>query len=135
MRTRLRSCSRDSGAAANATVLRALPDSGRGRFVLATMLVAVLTVGCGRGAAVPAASQPRPADGGTLRYALLADPVSVTPLRGGDEAGLIVERNVFAGLIDVDPSTLEVVPSIARSWSASRDGRTFRTSRGGRRRQ
>jgi ABC-type transport system substrate-binding protein len=74
---------------------------------------------------VPAASQPAPVDGGTLRYALSYDPVSVTPLFGGDESGLVVERNVFAGLVDTDPATLRIVPSIARSWSASPDGRTF----------
>jgi ABC-type transport system substrate-binding protein len=93
--------------------------------MLASAVLILLLPGCGRGAAVPASSQPKPVDGGTLRYALLADPVSVTPLRGGDEAGLIVERNVFAGLVDVDPGTLEVVPSIARGWSVSGDGRTF----------
>jgi len=74
---------------------------------------------------VPAASQPAPVDGGTLRFALSYDPVSVTPLFGGDESGLVVERNVFAGLVDTDPATLRIVPSIARSWSASADGRTF----------
>lgn len=74
---------------------------------------------------MPAGSQPTPVDGGTLRYALSSDPVSVTPLFGGDESGLVVERNVFAGLVDVDPATLRIVPSIARRWSASADGRTF----------
>ena len=74
---------------------------------------------------MPAPSQRGPVDGGTLRYALSADPVSVTPLFGGDESGLAVERNVFAGLVDVDPATLRIVPSIARSWSASADGRMF----------
>jgi ABC-type oligopeptide transport system substrate-binding subunit len=49
----------------------------------------------------------------------------VTPLNGGEGAGLIVERNVFAGLVDVDPGTLRTVPAIARSWSQSADGRTF----------
>jgi hypothetical protein len=125
VRTLLRSGSRDCGEAANATILRALPDSGRGRFILATMLLALLATACGRGAAVPAASQPAPVDGGTLRYGLSSDPVSVTPLFGGGEFGLVVERNVFAGLVDVDPATLRIVPSIARSWSASADGRTF----------
>jgi ABC-type oligopeptide transport system substrate-binding subunit len=51
--------------------------------------------------------------------------VSVTPLYGGDAAGIVVERNVFAGLVDADPSTLRTVPSIARSWSSSADGRRF----------
>ncbi len=60
-----------------------------------------------------------------MRYAQSADPVSVTPLFGGDEAGMIVERNVFAGLVDVDPATLRIVPAIARSWKSSADGRSF----------
>jgi ABC-type oligopeptide transport system substrate-binding subunit len=74
---------------------------------------------------VPPPPPSTPLDGGTLRYALSADPVSVTPLGGGDGAGLIVERNVFAGLVDVDPGTLQTVAAIARSWSQSADGRTL----------
>ena len=34
-------------------------------------------------------------------------------------------RNVFAGLVDVDPSTLATVPAIASSWTSSADGRTW----------
>ena len=64
-------------------------------------------------------------NGGTLVYALPADPVSVTPLYGGDAAGLVIERNVFAGLVDADPSTLRTVPVIARSWSSTPDARTY----------
>ena len=66
-----------------------------------------------------------PVNGGTLVYALPADPVSVTPLYGGDAAGLVIERNVFAGLVDADPSTLRTVPVIARSWSSTPDARTY----------
>jgi hypothetical protein len=43
--------------------------------MLASAVLLLLLAGCGRGAAVPASSQPKPVDGGTLRYALLADPV------------------------------------------------------------
>ena len=32
---------------------------------------------------------------------------------------------MFAGLVDVDPSTLRLVPAIAERWSSSADGRTF----------
>ncbi|MDX6519670.1 MAG: peptide/nickel transport system substrate-binding protein [Gaiellales bacterium] len=131
MRTRLRNVARDSGAAANARLLRALPDSGRGRRLTtathASLLLALLLLapGCGRGAAIPAPPASTPLDGGTLRYALSADPVSVTPLGSGDAAGLIVERNVFAGLVDLDPGTLQTVPAIARRWSVSADARTI----------
>jgi peptide/nickel transport system substrate-binding protein len=94
------------------------------RFVLIAPLLLLLAA-CTRGGAVAAIPEPAPHDGGTLTYALSADPVSVTPLYGGDAAGIVVERNVFAGLVDADPSTLRTVPSIARSWSSSADGRRF----------
>ena len=88
--------------------------------------VVLLAGACGRGGAVPAASAGPPRPGGTLVYALPSDPASVTPLAAGtDPTALAVARNVFAGLVDVDPHTLRVVPSIARSWAASPDGRTF----------
>ena len=85
----------------------------------------LLAAGCGQGAAAPAPPEPPPVNGGTLVYALPADPVSVTPLYGGDAAGLVIERNVFAGLVDADPSTLRTVPVIARSWSKAPDARTY----------
>lgn len=90
-----------------------------------TLALTLLTTACTRGAAVAPLPEPAPRNGGTLTYALTADPVSVTPLFGGDAAGIVVERNVFAGLVDADPSTLRTVPSIARSWSSSPDGRRF----------
>jgi ABC-type transport system substrate-binding protein len=86
------------------------------------VLVLLLAAACGRGAAVAPSSEPQPAGGGSLTYALTGDPVSVTPLYGGDPSGMAVERNVFQGLVDADPFTLQVVPSIARSWSSNADG-------------
>jgi len=91
---------------------------------LAAAIVLLLAAGC-RGGPVAAVPDEPSRQGGTLRIALETDPVSVTPLGGGDPNGLMIERNVFAGLVDVDPETLEPVPSIARSWRVSRDNRTF----------
>ena len=90
-----------------------------------SLALILLAAGCGQGAAAPAPPEPPPVNGGTLVYALPADPVSVTPLYGGDAAGLVIERNVFAGLVDADPSTLRTVPVIARSWSKTPDARTY----------
>jgi ABC-type transport system substrate-binding protein len=95
---------------------------------LALAALALTAAACGRGGAVAAPAPQQPRDGGTLTYALAADPVSVTPLYGGDPNGTVIERNVFAGLVKADPGTLQPVPSIARSWSSSSDGKrwTFR---------
>jgi ABC-type transport system substrate-binding protein len=103
-----------------------VPAPHRRTLVLLPLLL--LAAACGRGAAVAPTSEPPPTGGGSLTYALTGDPVSVTPLYGGDPSGIAVERNVFQGLVDADPSTLRVVPSIARSWSSNADGTvwTFR---------
>jgi ABC-type transport system substrate-binding protein len=92
------------------------------RWAIAALLVCTA---CGRGSAVPPPPAERPRDGGILTYAIDADPVSVTPLYGGDAAGLVVERNVFAGLVNDDPGTLRPVPAIAESWTSSPDGRSY----------
>jgi len=97
-----------------------VPPSLRRSIAVLTLLL--LATACGRGAAVAPTSEPQPAAGGSLTYALTGDPVSVTPLYGGDPSGIVVERNVFQGLVDADPSTLRVVPSIARGWSSNADG-------------
>ena len=92
------------------------------RRSLAVLPLLLLAAACGRGAAVTPTPEPQPSTGGSLTYALTGDPVSVTPLYGGDPSGIAVERNVFQGLVDADPGTLRVVPSIARSWSSNADG-------------
>jgi ABC-type transport system substrate-binding protein len=89
---------------------------------LAAALVLLATAGCRSGPVAAVPDKP-PRDGGTLRMALDADPVSITPLGGRDAAGLLVERNVFAGLVDVAPDTLRPVPSIAQRWKVSDDRR------------
>ena len=91
------------------------------RRPLALLPALLLAAACGRGAAVAPTAEPQPATGGSLTYALTGDPISVTPLYGGDPSGIAVERNVFQGLVDADPSTLRVVPSIASRWSSNAD--------------
>ena len=69
------------------------------RRSLAVLPLLLLAAACGRGAAVAPTSEPQPTGGGSLTYALTGDPVSVTPLYGGDASGIAVERNVFQGQI------------------------------------
>ena len=95
------------------------------RLVPALVVAVLMAGGCGRGAAAPVPPQPQPVDGGKLVFALPGDPGSVTPLYGGDDTGMLIERNVFSGLVDADPTTLRTMPAIARSWSASPDHRTY----------
>ena len=92
---------------------------------LAALVGVVLAAGCGGGATGGPATGPPPAPGPAISYVLSDDPVSVTPLGASSPSELTVERSVFAGLFDTDPSGAGVVPVLARSWTASDDLKTF----------
>ncbi|MGA1774562.1 MAG: ABC transporter substrate-binding protein, partial [Nitriliruptoraceae bacterium] len=63
--------------------------------------------------------------GGTLRVGLGAEPVSIDPRLVLDDAGELVARALFEGLVDVGPSG-GVVPAGAASWRRSADGTEYR---------
>ncbi|MBI3014877.1 MAG: ABC transporter substrate-binding protein [Candidatus Tectomicrobia bacterium] len=67
-------------------------------------------------------SKPRP--GGTFRRPLRNDPSTLDPAHITDVYGSTVAQQLHEGLIQFDQN-LNVVPAIARSWTASRDGLTW----------
>jgi len=62
-----------------------------------------------------------PAIGGTYRRPLAQDPSSLDPAKIVDLYGVAVANQIFDGLVAFDVH-LNVVPALAQSWSASRDG-------------
>lgn len=87
---------------------------GRGLAALACALALV----------VPAASQERPARGGTYRRPLGNDPATLDPARISDVYSRSVAQQIFDGLVKFD-RTLTVAPALAQYWKASRDGLTW----------
>jgi peptide/nickel transport system substrate-binding protein/oligopeptide transport system substrate-binding protein len=69
--------------------------------------------------------------GGTYRRPLRNDPSSLDPANIVDLYGVAVANQIFDGLVSFD-AHLNVVPALAQSWSASRDGLvwTFRLRKG-----
>ncbi len=67
-----------------------------------------------------------------MRVGLATDITSLDPWTASDGATLIVLRQVFEGLVDLEPGGLRVVPGLAESWIVSPDGRvwTFRLRAG-----
>ena len=59
--------------------------------------------------------------GGTYRRPLQNDPASLDPVRITDHYAVAVANQIFDGLIEFD-AHLNVIPALAQSWSASRDG-------------
>ena len=69
--------------------------------------------------------------GGAFR-AFIVEPVSLDPPNCYESEGIQVARQLFDGLVEYDPETLEIYPAIADSWEVSADGLvyTFKLKRG-----
>jgi peptide/nickel transport system substrate-binding protein/oligopeptide transport system substrate-binding protein len=67
-------------------------------------------------------STPRP--GGTFRVAFNADPPTLDPAQATDLTSASVIRQIFDELVELDEA-LKPVPSLARSWTVSPDGKVY----------
>ena len=87
--------------------------------VLASMLIASVA---------SAGSEPRSLAGAanaTLVYAGAADPTYLDPALVSDGESFRVTKQIYEGLVDFFPGTTRIVPGLARSWSVSKNGRTY----------
>jgi len=70
--------------------------------------------------------EPTPAEAGvTFRVRLNDDPPDMDPVRSRDTTSEAVLFKIFDGLVEFDPTTLEVAPAVAESWEISPDGLTY----------
>jgi peptide/nickel transport system substrate-binding protein/oligopeptide transport system substrate-binding protein len=96
---------------ARATLAVASPAAA----LLAIAAAVFVAGGCGRPPAPVAREQ-------VYRFRLREDPPNLDPALVTDNLSDAVAANVFRGLVAMDPETLEVVPSVASSWTVSPDG-------------
>lgn len=67
-----------------------------------------------------------PVKGGTLVWALAEDPLSIDPWGGGSgNDQLYVTRQIFDTLIEQDPTTGQLLPFLASSWSSNAGATQF----------
>jgi oligopeptide transport system substrate-binding protein len=59
--------------------------------------------------------------GGTLRVALISDPIFLDPVNLQDDRGLQIGDCLFDSLTKFDSKTGELLPSVAESWTANED--------------
>jgi oligopeptide transport system substrate-binding protein len=86
------------------------------KHVLLILLLISLFAGCGSA----------PEDGPRIfRYRLAADPPEIDPIHTTDTSSATIIFRIFEGLVDLDPVSLEVVPSLAERWEISGDGLTY----------
>jgi len=93
----------------------------RGRALKVVMAVAVMAAA----AFLAAAASGRSSAAGTLVFGTTADPVVLDgALISDGESGRVVIQ-IYEGLVDLKPGTTIVVPKLATSWSASKNGLTW----------
>jgi peptide/nickel transport system substrate-binding protein len=89
---------------------------------LAVAGAAALALG---GGTVGAALAGDSGSGGTFVYAGSADPIALDGALVSDGESARAIFQMFEGLVALKPGTTEVVPSLATSWKASEDGKTW----------
>lgn len=63
--------------------------------------------------------------GGTFVTASISDPRTFNPIVAQETSSTVPLGPIFEGLVETDRNTTEVQPSLAESWTVSRDGRTW----------
>ncbi|WP_406289611.1 ABC transporter substrate-binding protein [Embleya sp. NBC_00896] len=102
--------------------LRRTATTGVGVATLA--LLAAACNGAGDKAAKSAEAGP-PQPGGTLAFALAADPTCLDPQQFGANASLNVGRQIVDSLTDQDGATGEIKPWLATSWEVDAQAGSF----------
>lgn len=85
----------------------------RAPFVFAMLCCILVSSGCDK------------PDGDGIRaflYRLASDPPSLDPIHCTDTSSATVVFRIFEGLVEQDPATLDLVPSLASRWEISSDG-------------
>jgi oligopeptide transport system substrate-binding protein len=63
--------------------------------------------------------------GGIFNYCLVTDPVSLDPAQLQESQGIEVGKQIFDGLMENDPDTMELVPAMAESFDENEDATVF----------
>lgn len=60
-------------------------------------------------------------EGGIFNACTIQDPVSLDPAQLQESEGIQIGKQIFDGLTDNDPETMETVPAMAEKWEANED--------------
>lgn len=96
------------------------------RFVRPAALaaaLALLLIGCGGGSSKKSSSattSPGGKQGGVFRLGIV-EPTAIDPYNSQESEGLLVTKQVFTGLVEIDNATSEIKPGVAEKWEKNAD--------------
>jgi len=91
--------------------------------VLLAALIAACFASCGGETAGGGGEGAR--EGGTFYAGIIQDPGSLDPAFLQDPEAMQISRQVFDGLLENDPVTMQVVPAVAESYEVNQDATVF----------
>ncbi len=86
------------------------------------MVIAMLLPGCGEEEKADGGGKK---EGGTFNYCTIQDPVSLDPAQLQESEGIQIGKQIFDGLMENDPDTMELVPAMAESFEPNEDASVF----------
>ncbi|NCT89798.1 ABC transporter substrate-binding protein [Cellulomonas sp. APG4] len=99
-----------------------------GRAVALTVGAALALTACAASDRDNDGGEAADTDGGsrdTFIFAASSDPASLDPAFANDGESFRVARQIFEGLVGVEPGTADPAPLLAESWEVSEDGLTY----------
>src|SRR5947209_4393599 len=95
------------------------------------LVIALTLIGCSAGPIVPTPIPSVVVAGGTLRVAIPAEVTAIDPWNA-DAASLVATRQIYEGLVTVNPTSGSFGGGLASTWQMANDGQTWTfTLRGG----
>ena len=93
------------------------------RVLVLVFALALVLAACGGGDKGETGAQGQ--SGGTVIFAASSDPKSLDPAFISDGESIRITNQLYEGLVATKPGGLEIVPSLAESWTPSSDGKSW----------
>ena len=96
------------------------------RLVAATAALAVLLAACSSGSSNKSAKDQKGSttgaakQGGVFRLGIV-EPTAIDPFNSQESEGILVTKQLFTGLVEIDNATAQIKPGVAEKWSHNTD--------------
>jgi peptide/nickel transport system substrate-binding protein len=95
------------------------------RALVVSAALALAVTACGEQKGTEGGTGGQAQQGGTVVFAASADPVSLDPAFVSDGESIRITNQIYEGLVRTKAGSADIEPSLAKSWTASPDKKSF----------